>query len=734
MAGQTFNLGINISSNVSNALPGITNVSTGLNGMGAAANNAGTSLNRLAPISAQQATALQGLAAQARRGELSYVGLNGAITNAGRSLRAAPSQVGRATTSLTNLGRVASDAPFGFIAIQNNLDPLIQSFGLLFSSSKNSADAFRSLGAALIGPAGIGLAFSVISSTITSLIQKYGSLGNAIAVLNPFLANAAKAQGEYNIALAKGGAAAQEEITHVNLLYAATQDLNIPLEERRKIAAALIKQYPEQLAGQTEETILAGKATAAYKKLNEQLLATATIKAAEEQIVKQQQALFNLRLEARKLQDQLVELRKPGSGGIFDFGVDPEVLNRQINGVQNSLNKNTAEQNKLRERTTIIQEEQLKLLREFGAAAAGVSGAGIKTVQSILSDLSKALTDVDVRARLLGSSVADVAQEKLGPLNSALKDLLAAGLQPTSKEVQDVSAQIRRLVPITTSKDIKTVSDVIQELNKDLTGLDTAFAAAGGSLNKLSADKIDKISNALKALSEIGVRPGDDVFVQLQDQLKRFQDTINRIPVTIKIAPQIDTTAINTKQISNSVQSVAQAASDDFSRAFRSANDRALASLLESGAENATASIADGIGKAIAGGGISAVFSGFVDALAGLGEALGKQLIAQGIAIEAFKSSLSNLQGVGAIAAGAALIAASSAFRGIAKGGLASFATGGGVIGGPQLAMIGDNPGREEYVIPSEVLDKMGGAGGTLMHRFGVNEFIIWLDRGRRNA
>jgi hypothetical protein len=34
----------------------------------------------------------------------------------------------QAAFALTNLGRVAQDAPFGFIGIQNNLNPLLESF------------------------------------------------------------------------------------------------------------------------------------------------------------------------------------------------------------------------------------------------------------------------------------------------------------------------------------------------------------------------------------------------------------------------------------------------------------------------------------------------------------------------------------------------------------------------------------------------------------------------------
>ena len=90
---------------------------------------------------------------------------------------------GKASTALTNLARVASDAPFGFIAISNNLDPLLQSLSSFSKSSDDAKTKSKALLAALTGGAGLALGFSVITGAVTYLSQKYGGLGNAISVL-----------------------------------------------------------------------------------------------------------------------------------------------------------------------------------------------------------------------------------------------------------------------------------------------------------------------------------------------------------------------------------------------------------------------------------------------------------------------------------------------------------------------------------------------------------------------
>jgi superoxide dismutase len=96
--------------------------------------------------------------------------------------KVAPASAG-AGFALQNLGRVASDAPFGFIAIQNNIDPLIQSFSSLKTSTGSTGGALKALGASLAGPAGVLLGFTLVSSAVTVAIQKYGSLGAAINAL-----------------------------------------------------------------------------------------------------------------------------------------------------------------------------------------------------------------------------------------------------------------------------------------------------------------------------------------------------------------------------------------------------------------------------------------------------------------------------------------------------------------------------------------------------------------------
>ena len=110
-------------------------------------------------------------------------GVDKAIDQATKSIdRIKPAALSGAS-SLNALGQVARDAPFGFIAIQNNLPILFDQLGALSSKSGGAVNALKAIGSSLIGPAGVTFAIGAAISVITVLVQKYGSVGAALDAL-----------------------------------------------------------------------------------------------------------------------------------------------------------------------------------------------------------------------------------------------------------------------------------------------------------------------------------------------------------------------------------------------------------------------------------------------------------------------------------------------------------------------------------------------------------------------
>jgi len=98
--------------------------------------------------------ALKTTATEAKKtGDALRSNLNNGATQAGQSIQ--------------NLSRIAQDAPFGFIGIANNINPLVESFGRLKAETGSTGGALKALVGGLSGPAGLGLAFGVVTAAIS---------------------------------------------------------------------------------------------------------------------------------------------------------------------------------------------------------------------------------------------------------------------------------------------------------------------------------------------------------------------------------------------------------------------------------------------------------------------------------------------------------------------------------------------------------------------------------------
>jgi hypothetical protein len=92
--------------------------------------------------------------------------LQGTINNISTAMGNTAKRSGDATQSLVNLSRVAQDAPYGFIGIANNINPLLESFQRLQKESGSTGNALKSLAGGLIGAGGLGLAVGIASSLL----------------------------------------------------------------------------------------------------------------------------------------------------------------------------------------------------------------------------------------------------------------------------------------------------------------------------------------------------------------------------------------------------------------------------------------------------------------------------------------------------------------------------------------------------------------------------------------
>ena len=92
----------------------------------------------------------------------------------------------------------------------------------------------------------------------------------------------------------EAGLSAAKERSELDVLYKATQDHTRSLEERNAAADELQRRYPKYFENLSNEAILAGNASSAYKQLTDNILKAAQARAAQDKITKNYERMFQL--------------------------------------------------------------------------------------------------------------------------------------------------------------------------------------------------------------------------------------------------------------------------------------------------------------------------------------------------------------------------------------------------------------------------------------------------------
>jgi hypothetical protein len=205
---------------------------------------------------------------------------------------------GKARQALTNLKLVAQDLPFGFIAIQNNVPNLLESFSQLQTSGGGLKGAFKELGAQLAGPGGLFLGISLVTTAITLAVQKYGSLGAAVDALfgkiDPLagaMSRISKELENYNneaqfvSEIAERGEAAQAgQLQTIQILSSRVRDLSISEKERGRYLDELKRIDKDYFGGLTTGKSDLEKIKIATDNYTESLIINSRVKAFQSQL------------------------------------------------------------------------------------------------------------------------------------------------------------------------------------------------------------------------------------------------------------------------------------------------------------------------------------------------------------------------------------------------------------------------------------------------------------------
>lgn len=302
----------------------------------------------------------------------------GTLTKAINTNSAAQNTNSRATangsSTLTQFSRIAQDAPFGIIGIGNNLTATAESFGYLSQSAGGAGNALKAVGASLLGPGGVLLAISLVTTGLTVMAQQGLTVGDVFDKLRGNFDSFAKSMQQANAEAAKN---ASEQITSLNALSSVSKNVSISMDDRLLAVKELQKTYPAYFGNLSQEQILNGDLKDIIDDVTDALLAKAKAaayssrisKLAEEEInitekiIKANKDLKKSEIEAANQRNNTAMAYSAGGIGAALGASAVQVNNyrQTIFNLQSELKKNIDTQRKYQEEVNKTTAASIKL-------------------------------------------------------------------------------------------------------------------------------------------------------------------------------------------------------------------------------------------------------------------------------------------------------------------------------------------------------------------------------------
>ena len=592
----------------------------------------------------------------------------------------------QAAFALQNLGRVAQDAPFGFIGIQNNINPLLESFQRLKVESGSTGGALKALAGSLVGAGGLGLAVSVATGLLTVLVQQ-GFFKAKKGADETSQANK-KLKESYDTIISS----LTEEQVKVDQIVNALKTETLTRAQRNEAISQLQKVAPEYFATLNKENATIGQITLAYDKFSASILKSIESRAREKE-------LLTVTEEILKLQDKATKL-----------GEDEVLINGKLVKVLRSIYDSNSE--------TLTDAEAYQ--------------AQIKGTLALTTEENKRLLDLEkTRARLLKLVTQSKGAEQF---NVTAKNAATSAKNITT--ITDVLAELEKEIAFLNKKEIafntneskakisaffSTAEKLIKDFNVD---------PKNTIITKLFGRAADvKIQDTLKLLERITanqfIPPPIEIPIEIIPPLPG-EFIFSNIEKFLKVAPIT----------SERLQKEAFLLGKGFNVAFvKGLNDgqltKAIDELTARIIENqqivtdVIASFAEGIGKSIATGSsfISSALSGILNIVGDFLIKLGRAAILQSKLITAIGAG----NPIAGLAAGIGAVIAGSILKNIQ---LPAFATGGIAPGGSIL--VGERgpeiitAPRGATITPNAQTNAMlsGAGGGTVVFRIQGRELV----------
>ena len=252
-----------------------------------------------------------------------------------------------AVPALNEFSRVIQDAPFGIQGVANNITQLTSNFGYLSKSAGGSIKALKLMGSTLLGPAGILLAVSAV----TSLLVSYGD--EIQALIDP-TSKLSKENQELTESIKGFIGTAEKEIATLNVLLGVARNETNSREKREEAVKKINQIYPDYLGNLKLEGVNSKTTTEQVNKLTKALVQQATVKGLLGRI--SELATKRFEAEQKTAKEYISTTNKIGSAFSFLFSTSETYTtsfgkgskkrqdaiseeDKKIQGLQNSIQK-----------------------------------------------------------------------------------------------------------------------------------------------------------------------------------------------------------------------------------------------------------------------------------------------------------------------------------------------------------------------------------------------------------
>lgn len=385
-----------------------------------------------------------------------------------------------ANTSMINLGRTVSDAPFGFIGIANNIGPLVENFVSLKKEAGSTGGALKALGSSLAGPGGVIVGIQLVVAAI-----QFAQLG-----FSRWGASSKKAKEDTD-KLKQANEALVETVSKQRLefetLVKVAKDVNQTEVARAQALKRLNEILPDTIGKLNAQNIATKEGEEAIRRYIDAVTAKATAELLSGRIAANNVQIFDLEQKSLKeIADLNKEIEKntklrkslEGSGRLEQEAVTQRKIGnaqKEIVSVQKQTQVEIDKINKLNETLRSEYEKQIPIVNTLNDKKEKTA-----KVTNEITDLLK-----KYREELAGinwdeqNRQIDGTNERVKLAGDTLRNLYLAGVKQTSAAWKEVNTALKEFQAAQNyrnfRKGLEDVNNAVREQAKSFRIAEKAF-------------------------------------------------------------------------------------------------------------------------------------------------------------------------------------------------------------------------------------------------------------------